>query len=61
MRQDRLWALSLIVIGVLAAILVGLPAVGVSLPDIVTRILGVLLLVAVPVLAFTTVRKFGKK
>ncbi len=59
--SNRLWAWSLIVIGIATVLLVGLPAVGIALPDSAVRILGVIEIVALPVLVMSTVWKLRKK
>lgn len=60
--NNVLWAVSLIVLGA-AAVQFGLRLAGVPLPDALARPLGIVCLAALPVLAFTTVRKLrtGKK
>ena len=55
-RNDLLWSISLLVIG-LATIL---NIIGIDAPDIVVRIIGVIDLLALPVLVYTTVKKFKK-
>lgn len=59
-RNDLLWSISLLVIGLAAIILTGLNIIGIDVPDIVVRIIGVIDLLALPVLAYTTVKKFKK-
>lgn len=61
--NNVLWAVSLIVLGAAAAVQFGLRLAGVPLPDALARLLGIVCLAALPVLAFTTVRKLrtGKK
>ena len=59
-RNDLLWSISLLVIGLAAIILNGLNIIGIDVPDIVVRIIGVIDLLALPVLAYTTVKKFKK-
>lgn len=51
------WAISLIVIGITTLIFVGSNIVRIELPDIAVRVLGVVDLAALPVLAFSTVKK----
>ena len=61
-KINIMWSVSLIIIGVATIILAGANIIGIDLPDIVARILGVLDLVSLPVLAFSTVKKAqGKK
>ena len=59
-RNDLLWSISLLVIGLTTIILTGLNIIGIDVPDIVVRIIGVIDLLALPVLAYTTVKKFKK-
>ena len=59
-RNDLLWSISLLVIGLATIILTGLNIIGINVPDIVVRIIGVIDLLALPVLAYTTVKKFKK-
>lgn len=54
---DRIWVISLLLIGMSTLVLAGANVVGIVLGDVVTRILGIIDLVALPVLLFTTVRK----
>jgi len=51
-RIHRLWAISLLVIGIVTIIGAGCNVMGIQLPDIAVRILGVIDLIALPVLAF---------
>ena len=59
-KNDLVWSISLLVIGIATIILAGTNIVGVELPDIAVRIIGVIELIALPVLAFTTVKKVKK-
>ena len=59
-RNDLLWSISLLIIGLATIILTGLNIIGIDVPDIVVRIIGVIDLLALPVLAYTTVKKFKK-
>ena len=59
-RNDLLWSLSLLVIGIATVILAGSNIIGIELPDIAVRIIGVIDLIALPVLAYTTVKKIKK-
>lgn len=60
-RNNALWAASLMVIGVATLLLFGFRLAGITLPDPVVRVVGAAELVALPVLAFTTVRKLRKR
>lgn len=59
-RNNLLWSLSLLVIGISTVILAGSNIIGIELPDIAVRIIGVIDLIALPVLAYTTVKKIKK-
>ena len=59
-RNGLLWSISLLIIGIATIISIGLNIIGVDVPDIVVRIIGVIDLLALPVLAYTTVKKFKK-
>ncbi|MEF2920064.1 MAG: hypothetical protein U0O22_06275 [Acutalibacteraceae bacterium] len=58
--NDLLWSISLFIIGIVSIILFGSNIIGIELSDIVVRILGVIDLLALPVLVYTTVKKFKK-
>ena len=55
------WSISLLVIAGLTLVTSITNIIGISLPDTVVRIIGILDLIALPVLAFTTVRMFIEK
>ena len=55
---ERLWAASLIVIGGIMLILFAASVLGFELPLLTVRILGAVDILAIPVLAWTTCRKF---
>lgn len=59
-KNNLIWSISLIVIGIATLILVVPKMIGLNLPDIVIRIIGVVDLIAIPVLAYTTVKKVKK-
>ena len=59
--RDKLWGISLIVIGISTLVLVIPDIVGFELPVILARILGVIELVSLIVLSFTTVRRLIDK
>lgn len=59
-KNDLIWGFSLIIIGAATVILAGLNVIGLKLPDIAVRIIGIVDLVALPVLAYTSVRKVRK-
>lgn len=54
---NRAWGLSLLVIGVSTLILAAQAILAFPLPDWIVRILGIADLLALPVLAFTSIRK----
>ena len=58
---DKVWAISLMVIGICSLVISGSNVIGIELPDLLTRILGIIELVALPVLAFTSIKKVMKK
>ncbi|MBQ8170441.1 MAG: hypothetical protein IJZ95_00485 [Oscillospiraceae bacterium] len=51
-----MWSVSLIATGMATFILAGANVIGAQLPDILVRVLGVIDLVALPVLAFSTIK-----
>ncbi len=58
--NDLMWSLSLLIIGVATVILAGSNVIGIELPDVAVRIIGIVDLIALPVLAYATVKKFKK-
>lgn len=59
-KNDLMWCFSLLIISVATIILAGSNIIGMELPDIVVRIIGIVDLIALPVLAYTTVKKVKK-
>lgn len=59
-KNELLWSISLIMIGLATLILAGANIAGVDLPDYITRILGIIDLIALPVLVYSTVKKVRK-
>lgn len=59
-KTDVIWGLSLLIIGICTLILAGSGIIGAHLPDVLTRVLGILDLLCLPVLAFTTVKRTKK-
>lgn len=57
----RVWSISLIVLGVVTIILASTRIMGIELPDMVIRILGVLDLIALAVFGYTTASRFIHK
>lgn len=61
MKEKRIWAVCLIVLGA-AAVLLGLARLlWAGVPDAVVRALGVAVLIALPVFAYTMVQLFKKQ
>lgn len=56
-KNDLMWSISLMLIGLATIILAGSNIVGMELPDVVVRILGIIDLIALPFLAYSTVKK----
>lgn len=61
MNNDRMWAISLFVIGIATIIIAGANIVGIDIPDPVHLTLAIIELIALPVLVYTTVKKTKKK
>lgn len=59
-KNDLIWGFSLIIIGVATIILAGSNIIGIELPDIAVRIIGIVDLIALPVLAYTSIKKVKK-
>lgn len=59
-KNDLIWSISLMVIGIVTFILAGSNIIGLMLPDVVVRIIGIIDLIALPFLVYTTVKKFKK-
>ncbi len=59
-KINAMWSISLLIIGVATFILVGANVIGLELPDIAVRILGLIEIIALPVLGFSTVKKLKK-
>ena len=57
-KVNAMWSVSLLIIGVATFILAGASIIGLTLPDIAVRILGMMDLITLPVLGFSTVKKF---
>ena len=55
--ENLLWSLSLIIIGICTIVLAGANLLSIDLPDFMTRIVGLIDLVALPILGYTTVKK----
>ena len=59
-KNDLIWSISLMVIGIATFILAGSNIIGYKLPDIAIRVLGIVDLIALPFLAYSTVKKVKK-
>ena len=59
-KNDLVWSISLMIIGVATFILAGSNIIGLELPDIVIRIIGIIDLIALPFLGYATVKKIKK-
>lgn len=61
MKNNRLWAISLLVICILNVILAGTSIFGWMIPDALRRAFGILELVAIPVLIITSIKAKKKE
>lgn len=59
-KNDLIWSFILLIIGVATVILAGSNIIEIELPDVVVRIIGIVDLIALPVLVYTTVKKIKK-
>ncbi len=59
-KEDLIWSLSLLTIGVATVILAGSNSIGIGLPDAAVRIIGIVELIALPILVYTTVKRIKK-
>ncbi len=59
--NDLIWGISLIIIGIATIILAGSNIIGIELPVVMTRILGIADLIALPFLIYSTVKKAKKE
>ncbi len=59
-KIDMLWCFSLMTIGIATIIPAGSNIIGIELPDLAVRIVGIVELIALPVLACSTVKKLKK-
>jgi hypothetical protein len=55
------WGISLFVIGIATLVLAGSNIIGLELPDAAKIIIGIIDLIALPILVFTTVKKLKNK
>jgi len=61
MKNDRLWAVSLLVIAAVTLCFFGTRIMSVGLPDWLCRVMGLIDIAALPVFTYATVRKFWLK
>ncbi len=59
-KDDLMWSLSLLIIGIATVILAGSNVIGTELPDVAVRIIGLVDLIALPILAYSTVKRIKK-
>ncbi|MBR2256565.1 MAG: hypothetical protein IJ899_04320 [Blautia sp.] len=59
-KSDLMWSISLIAIGIATIILAGANIVGIDLPDMLVRLLGIVDLVTLPILVYSTIKKVKK-
>ena len=52
-----MWSISLIAIGIATIILASVNIVGIDLPDMLVRLLGIVDLVALPILVYSTIKR----
>lgn len=57
---NRIWAISLFVMGISAILLTGIKIIGFEQQDVAVRIFGIVDLIAFPVFAFAAVRRMMK-
>lgn len=64
MKKDRdmiMWSVSLLVIGIVTVLLAGSNLVGAPLPDVAIRLFGIIDLIALPVFAYASVRRWKER
>lgn len=57
MNVDKLWYITMILIGLITLTLFALRMFGIEVPDMAKRIIGILEIIAIPVLAYTTIKR----
>ena len=60
-KINAMWSISLLLISIATIILAGANIMGFELPDILVRVLGVIDLIALPLLVFSTIKKTSKR
>lgn len=56
-KITQLWAISLFIISIVTIIWAGSNIIGITLPDILIRIMGILDMISILILAYTSVKK----
>ena len=56
-----LWSFSLMLIGIITVVWAGSNIIGISLPDIIVRIFGIIDMIALPVLVYSSIKKINRK
>jgi len=56
-KNDLMWSLSLLLIGVATVILAGSNIIGIELPDVAKKIICIVDLVALPALVYSTIKR----
>lgn len=59
-KNDLVWSISLILISIATIVLVGSNIVELKLPDVAVRIIGIIDIVALPFLVFSSIKKVKK-
>ena len=59
-KNDFIWSISLVIIGIASVVLLGSNMIGLMLPDVIVRVIGIIDLIALPFAAFTTVKKLKR-
>ena len=59
-KNDLVWSISLMLIGIATFILAAANVIGIELPDVAVRMLGIVDLIALPFLAYSTLKKIKK-
>lgn len=57
-KMTIIWAVSLLIIGITALYAAVAHIAGIDLPDILVRVSGIVILIALPVFAFVSVKRF---
>lgn len=60
-KINMMWAASLMAIGFVTIMLAGSDIIGIELPDVMVKTLGLIALIFLPVLVFSTVKKIKNR